>query len=817
MSALSIDAAFEGLTTPLNEILDEIHGRGWEPTVNWSSDQFVAKGKNPHGESLEATGPTDATAAGNLLVKIMRRELVRNPIAKVAQWNLQEELTNSLEDMAKEYAQAPVYDPKAAPFWKELADDSVRRAEVIKQQIQVEVVADPEPYATPAEMCEDVHKNKHFYVSSANSQHPIWTVEQNVAFRIVHDVLGHCVSGGDFGWQGELQACGAHFPLLTPNAQKALFVECIMQTGAAAYYRSFMQQKVFDPGERTENLQQKNNPAGHQGIHPSQSLVPEQMPQVAPSTPQGLPWATQIPHQDFQGALPVFGSAQGQDPNANWSSEIDPMPNNAYLWANDPLQSQEVTDNALKIDAGWHKLDEASMKQAIVNAFRVVLLSPRKNLKWNAVHYQDIAHIPADTDDPKRYWDALESRREAWNQARGFAPGSHKPYWKELVQFKKYVRAAHPDLDEWEADEIADREFMHMWNEEEERIANDPKNSKLDADELERKVAKDIGKRLKSIFKPSIPKADHGHEQMHILGATQYDLEGNEAGKYGAFMGSHLRAIAQISQHSDELLKAAIEDVQNHDGSGHHFRATTLGLGIPGVGPKVASFAWLLLQPATSQLATIDTHMMDVLGRDYDKEMNNRDYFRFERELAAGRDAAGYGHVPLGQFQWGMWDLKRIGPGTHQDHSSMKVLDPTPHDQVDWAQERPVDKDWIAPDWWEQTKPARDMVVDDWERNVATQFPRGRVPRFGTKKLAASDRIPWILWGEYVWIGQPGETFMNLARRELGYTMEQVWQRLPEHDFSAGSYDPSQQMIFPQDQITGQQVDTIRRNLQSAG
>ena len=372
MSKLNVEAAFEGVTTPINEILDEIHGRGWEPTVNWSSNQFVAKGKNPHGETLEGTGPTDATAAGNLLVKIMRRELVRNPVAKVtklAQWNLQELLTDSLEQMAQEYAQAPVYDPKAAPFWKELADDSVRRAEVIKQQIKVEVVPDPEPYATPAEMCQDVHKNKHFFVSSAHSQHPIWTVEQNVAFRIVHDVLGHCVSGGDFGWQGELQACGAHFPLLTPNAQKALFVECIMQTGAAAYYRSFMQQKVFDPGERTEQLQQENNPAGHQGQHPSQSLVPEQMPQVQPSTPQGLPWATQIPHEDFQGALPVFGSVQGQDPNANWSSEVEPMPNNAYLWgklsASSSGRNRQRLEDRYQVESARRSDNEAGYRQCL--------------------------------------------------------------------------------------------------------------------------------------------------------------------------------------------------------------------------------------------------------------------------------------------------------------------------------------------------------------------------------------------------------------------------------------------------------------------
>ena len=67
--------------------------------------------------------------------------------------------------------------------------------------------------------------------------------------------------------------------------------------------------------------------------------------------------------------------------------------------------------------------------------------------------------------------------------------------------------------------------------------------------------------------------------------------------------------------------------------------------------------------------------------------------------------------------------------------------------------------------------------------------------------------------GGRVWIGNPGETFMNLAEGELGYTMEQVWQRLPEHDFSAGSYDPTQARVYPQDEISSVQEETIRRNL----
>ncbi len=191
-----------------------------------------------------------------------------------------------------------------------------------------------------------------------------------------------------------------------------------------------------------------------------------------------------------------------------------------------------------------------------------------------------------------------------------------------------------------------------------------------------------------------------------------------------------------------------------------------------------------------------------------------------------------------------MWDHKRTGPGSHQDHSALKVLDPTPHHQIDWAQKTPVDQDWMAPQWWDDTKPARDMVGQEWDQHVATQFAGDVIPRFASvdesfskidtinsaqklqdftflknspqKRTAGSGRIPWILWGEQVWIGQAGETFMNLARRELGYSMEEVWEHLPEHEFSAGVFDPASQRIFPQDNITSVQQSTIYRALSSA-
>ena len=91
--------------------------------------------------------------------------------------------TDQLQPIAEAYAKAPVYDPKAAAAYKELADDSMRRADVLRNQLHIEEVNDPEPYPHAQAMTDDIHKRQHFQVSRANSEHPLWTPEQNVAFR----------------------------------------------------------------------------------------------------------------------------------------------------------------------------------------------------------------------------------------------------------------------------------------------------------------------------------------------------------------------------------------------------------------------------------------------------------------------------------------------------------------------------------------------------------------------------------------------------------------------------------------------------------
>jgi hypothetical protein len=420
------------------------------------------------------------------------------------------------------------------------------------------------------------------------------------------------------------------------------------------------------------------------------------------------------------------------DPNAGYDTGIIPPAVNAVSAYGDPLDHMGLKDVAHKLDTGWSQWetpegepDRERMKQAIVNAFRVALLSPRKALRWNAVQYQDLMHVPYHTTDPKVYWDALEQARINHNRAAGVPNPeiAHKAHYEALLDFYRYYQKLHPDMSPSEAKEHADREVQVMQAEVEERLWKESPEPEMDI--FEPRVFKELDKRLKAIVKD---------DKSRALYSASVDPNPYVApDRYGGFFARPLISIAKVSQNADILLDAALKDVHEHDGAGHHFRQVALALGIPFLGPKVVSFAWLLLQPMTSQLATIDTHMADWLGYKHSQEgIPLRDYFRYERELQAGRDAAGYSHVPLGQFQWGTWDIKRNGEGMHQDHSPLRVWQPQAHHTVDWNAHGEgygqKGEDFEPPEWWKITEPYRQNEVAKWNIDVAPYFPKGQVP-----------------------------------------------------------------------------------------
>ena len=166
--------------------------------------------------------------------------------------------TDQLAEIAAEYDALPVvpvfpHDARrAAEAWSELAEHSQRAARTLRSIWAIAETDEPEPYADASAMFADLDAGR-FTVSRANSEHPIWTVEENVNFRIVHDIAGHYAAHNlghfaDFDWIGENHACAEHFADLRSDgyvlAMAALFTECIAQTGSAIHNGAFGPQKI---------------------------------------------------------------------------------------------------------------------------------------------------------------------------------------------------------------------------------------------------------------------------------------------------------------------------------------------------------------------------------------------------------------------------------------------------------------------------------------------------------------------------------------------------------------------------------------------
>lgn len=177
--------------------------------------------------------------------------------------------------------------------------------------------------------------------------------------------------------------------------------------------------------------------------------------------------------------------------------------------------------------------------------------------------------------------------------------------------------------------------------------------------------------------------------------------------RYAGIINEHLRSIAKLGKYVDKLHNAALKDLKN-GGKGNIWRDALRDINIPGVNDKVASFSWLLLAPKTSQLATIDVHMSDAMG--VGRPSGGKDYETYEKMLHTTKEHMGYHDMPLGAFQWGLWDYYRTGPGSHQAHDAMKPLNYTPYSEIDWS---PSAESKQLPPGFEEAKPKRDKILQE--------------------------------------------------------------------------------------------------------
>lgn len=174
--------------------------------------------------------------------------LKANAVERMTDEDLQDYLTYmTAPDQSK--------DENVRKGWLDLIRQIETQWDEISKTIKVEHV-DGDPYKTSKEMVDDFRKTGVLKISKDHNEHPIFTPEQNLKFRAVHDYKGHIEPGNDFGMAGERGTYQAHLDSIEGEAAKeALRVEIIGQASSMlANGGKFQPQKIYDRAAQAKKL-----------------------------------------------------------------------------------------------------------------------------------------------------------------------------------------------------------------------------------------------------------------------------------------------------------------------------------------------------------------------------------------------------------------------------------------------------------------------------------------------------------------------------------------------------------------------------------
>lgn len=174
------------------------------------------------------------------------------------------------EAIGRAYDSLPDFDPKAAPAFKQMAEETGRQYDFMTKPrsrggmgLNVEVTKD-DPYQEDGvygiinHVRDDIRENNRIKVLSTASTggHPIFSNDQNDMFRAVHDVFGHLGSGRGVDRHGEEAAFQKHASMFSPVARQALAAETRGQNSSLHVNNGeFSPQKVALLPERMQGAQ----------------------------------------------------------------------------------------------------------------------------------------------------------------------------------------------------------------------------------------------------------------------------------------------------------------------------------------------------------------------------------------------------------------------------------------------------------------------------------------------------------------------------------------------------------------------------------
>lgn len=171
--------------------------------------------------------------------------------------------------ITERYEALPMFDETKVHHWKALAESNETLWKRLLSRVEIIFVSGDEkykdnpstisilgrdyeliyweggqPYDTQPQMKADYERTGKLYISQDFSDHPVFTVEENIVFRSVHDFIVHIQGNSEFGLKGELQAYNLHSKLATTDAVPALFTEVVGQVCTTIVKGGFPEQKV---------------------------------------------------------------------------------------------------------------------------------------------------------------------------------------------------------------------------------------------------------------------------------------------------------------------------------------------------------------------------------------------------------------------------------------------------------------------------------------------------------------------------------------------------------------------------------------------
>lgn len=162
------------------------------------------------------------------------------------------------DQIGQEYGRMAHFDRGALPAYHQMREETMRQFDFMTKPrsrgglgIDVQVTPD-DPYGKNSvndvvrEFRDDVVNRDRMKVLSTKTTggHPVFTDDENDAFRAVHDVFGHLGSGRGIDMHGEEAAFQKHSRMFSPLARQAMTTETRGQNAALHLHGEFQDQKV---------------------------------------------------------------------------------------------------------------------------------------------------------------------------------------------------------------------------------------------------------------------------------------------------------------------------------------------------------------------------------------------------------------------------------------------------------------------------------------------------------------------------------------------------------------------------------------------